>query len=273
MKIFQRLAGKVARFVGRDSWVIRRLRPAYETALEWIHLGRGLPWSINGVPCRIDPRQRHRMAAHYESEVASYLATTVKPGALCLDVGANVGVYVLQLAHWVGPTGRVIAFEPNPAARSVLERHLQLNGLGNVVSIVPAAVGERARRATLYTASADGMSRLDVPNEALANTIAVEVDVLTLDEYCRSANLQPECLLMDIEGFEVAALRGGRDTIERGRGHMQIVVEMHPGSWGNTGAGRDDVASLLHDLSLRPIPLTGQRDPLVDHGIVRMEWT
>lgn len=273
MKILQRLAGKVAQYVGRDSWVIRRLRPAYEMALEWIHWGRGLPWSINGVRCRIDPRQRWRMVSHYESDVASYLAANVKPGAVCLDVGANVGVYVLQFAHWVGPTGRVIAFEPNPAARSVLDRHVKLNKLGGVVSIVPAAVGESAGRATLYTASADGMSRLDAPNEALEHIVPVEVDVLTLDEYCHSADLQPDCLLVDIEGFEVAALRGGRDTISRGRGHMQIVVEMHPGLWRSAGTSRDEVATLLRDLGLRPIPLTGQRDPLAEYGVVRMEWT
>ncbi len=273
MTILQRLAGHVAQFVGRDSWIIRRLRPAYEMALEWVHLGRGLPWHINGVPCRIDPRQRNRMVSHYESDVASYLAANVRPGAVCLDVGANVGVYVLQFAHWVGPTGRVIAFEPNPAARSALDRHVKLNGLENVVSTVPAAVGESAGRATLYAASADGMSRLDAPNEALEQTVPVEVDVLTLDEYCRSADLQPDCLLVDIEGFEVAALRGGRDTISRGRGHMQIVVEMHPEHWTSAGTTLDDATALLRDLGLRAIPLTGQQDPMTEHGIVRMEWT
>jgi hypothetical protein len=82
-------------------------------------LGRGISWSINGVPCRIDPRQRHRMARRYDEPVARWLASHVKPGDFCANVGGNVGVYALQFAHWTGPDGRVVVFEPNPHARTI----------------------------------------------------------------------------------------------------------------------------------------------------------
>src|SRR5205807_2491515 len=78
----------------------------------------------------------------YDAPVAAFLSQQVKPGSLCFDVGANVGVYVLQFAHWSGPTGQVVAFEPNPSACSILQKHVRMNGLVQRVRIVPSAVGE-----------------------------------------------------------------------------------------------------------------------------------
>lgn len=272
MDLWQRVSRAVVGIVGRNSWIIQFFRPPYETLLDWSTRGRGISWPINEVYFRVDPRYRRQLGQSYEPKVAGFLRDRVKPGSLFLEVGANVGVYALQFAHWAGPTGRVIAFEPNPEARSVLLKHLRLNGLTDRVSVVPAAVGGFAGEAVLFAAEADGMSRLGVPNSAIAHRVRpILVPVVTLDEFCETQGLKPDWILIDIEGFEIAALAGARRLIARFGRELGIIVEMHPNAWGSAGGSRPGAESLLDDLRLCPIPLSGQTDPMSEHGLVFLE--
>ena len=269
MSALQNAASRIAGLVGRESWLIRRMRPAYESLLEGLGGGRGVPWTINGVSYRIDPHHRHRLGKDYDAPVASFLRERVKPGAVCVDVGANVGVYVLQFAHWSAPSGRVIAFEPNPGARAVLEDHILFNELGDRVTVVPAAVSSSAGVATLYADGADGMSRLGEPNSAIAERAReINVATVTLDEYCAGERVSPDWLFIDIEGFEIAALEGARKLIESRGAALGIVVEMHPNAWASAGTERAQLERLLKELKLEPAPLTGQTDALGEHGLV-----
>ena len=191
-----------------------------------------------------------------------------------MDVGANVGVYEMQFAHWTGPTGRVIAFEPNPAARAVLQKHMRFNGLEERVEIVPMAVGAKEGTAEFFAAAADGMSRLGAPNEMIQQEISkFQVPVVTLDQFCASRSLSPDWLKMDIEGFEVAALQGARELIRRRGRQLNLIVEFHPASWHLAGMDRSQFAALLDELKLRPRPLTGQADVMGDYGLVHLEYT
>jgi FkbM family methyltransferase len=269
MSSFQETAGRVAGLIGRESWLIRKMRPAYESLLEWLGGGKGMPWVVNGVTYRIDPHHRHRLGKHYDAPVAAFLRDRIRPGAVCIDVGANVGVYVLQFAYWSAPSGHVIAFEPNPGARAVLERHILLNELASRVIVVPAAVSAQSGNAVLYAADADGMSRLNEPNKAIAQRAQeIVVPTVTLDEYCESTDVRPDWLFIDIEGFEIAALLGARKLIKARGADMGIVVEMHPNAWASAETSCEQLERLLIELSLYPVPLTGQTDPLGEYGLV-----
>jgi FkbM family methyltransferase len=265
----QTIARHASGLIGRETRLVRRLRPFYESLLDWSSGGQGISWKINGETYRVDPHYRHRLGEHYDAAVAAFLRERVRPGALCLDVGANVGVYVLQFARWSGPTGRVYAFEPNPCAQTVLRKHVRMNNLEGQVEIVPAAVGAFNGEAILYAAEADGMSRLGAPNKEIANrTSQINVPVVTLDDYCASENLKPDWLFVDIEGFEIAALSGATKLIRaRGR-EMQIILEMHPDVWESANTTRESALMLLDDLKLDAVPLTGQADALGEHGLV-----
>jgi FkbM family methyltransferase len=269
MSFFQKGASRFAGLLGRESRVVRRMRPAYESVLDWS--SNGIPWDINGVTYRIDPHYRHMLWHDYDAAVAAFLKERIKPGALCFDIGANIGVYVLQLAHWTCPSGHVVAFEPNPGARAILERHIQINSLADRVSVVPVAVGASNCQALLYAAGIDGMSRMGKPNELIADRVSgVAVPLLTLDDYCEAQNLAPDWLIIDIEGFEIAALFGARRLIKtRGKG-LQIVVEMHPNVWHSADTTPAMAEALLNELGLNLEPLTGQTDPLREYGLVHL---
>jgi FkbM family methyltransferase len=273
MSLLQTVARHTSGLLGRESRLIRHLRPAYESLLDWSGSGNGIPWTINGVTYRIDPHQRHRLAQNYDAPVAAFLRQHVKPGSVCFDVGANVGVYVLQFAHWSGPTGQVVAFEPNPSAAVILEKHVRMNQIAERVRIVSAAVGETSGEQVLYAAEAEGMSRLGAPNQALAGKVTeITVPVVTLDEFCSSERLKPDWLFIDIEGFEIAALSGARELIQSRYGELGIVVEMHPNVWDSSNTTRARAEMLLKELGLSAIPLMGQSDPLNDYGLVHLKY-
>jgi FkbM family methyltransferase len=273
MSLLQTVARRTSGLIGRESLLIRRMRPVYESVLDWSGHGRGIPWAINGVTYRVDPRHRHRLGQHYDAPVAEFLRERVRTGAVCVDVGANVGVYVLQFAHWSGPSGQVIAFEPNRCAAEVLQKHVRMNNLDARVRVVESAVGEAAGEAILYAAEANGMSRLGEPNKALAGNFSeIKVAVVTLDDYCEDGNVKPDWLFIDIEGFEIAALAGARRLIQSRRKELGIIVEMHPNVWDSANTTRARAEALLDDLGLRAVPLTGQRDALAEYGIVHLAY-
>jgi FkbM family methyltransferase len=272
MTFVQGLAARFSTAAGRNSWLIRTMRPGYESLLDTATRGRGIEWEINGTTYRIDPRQRHRLAHNYEDAVADFMRPRVRPGSICLDVGANVGAYVLQFAHWSGPSGRVVAFEPNQAARRVLLRHVSLNGLSERVEIVPTAIAAACGEVDFFAADEDGMSRLCAPNELIADRVTRQrIQVDTLDRFCTSRGLLPDWIFIDIEGFEIMALEGARELISQRGNALRIIVEMHPSAWRSADTTRRRAEETLAELRMRPVALTGQIDPLDEHGQVYLE--
>ena len=256
---------------GRESHLINRMRPYYEAALARFYGERGIPWAINGEAFRIDPRYRHLLGQDWDAEVAAFLAPRLKPGALCLDVGANVGIYVLQFCRWTELDGRVIAFEPNDNTRRVLQTHIAMNGLEGRVEVVPDAVSDRVGSAEFFFADESGMSRLGEANKLLQDLAQkTTVATTTLDTFCQGRGLRPDCILIDIEGFELHALRGARDLLATCP-PLELVVEMHPPLWPSAGVTVADWREFLAETGLQPVALMGQKDPLTEVGSVYFE--
>jgi FkbM family methyltransferase len=274
--VIRRVVRSVSALAGDDSRLVRTLRPSYERLLVWSTGARGLLQTVNGRErFRIDPRHRRHFPETYEPAVAAYLREHVRPGACCLNVGAHLGIYTLCLSEWAGASGRVYAFEPNPRTRRILESHVRLNERQERVQVIGAAVSDRPGRQVFFAAADgfSGLSRLGSPNpEArIAPTYAVDVQVTTIDAFCREAGIEPDWLVIDIEGYEVGALRGAVETLRRGRPRPRVVVEMHPNLWTTAGTSRGEAEHLLRSLGRVAIPLSGQADPLADHGMVALE--
>lgn len=205
--------------------------------------------------------------ASHDPEVAAFLDTKLKPGMCCWNVGANVGIHTLQLGHRVGAQGSVVAFEPNPSAVSLLRCNVELNGYADRVTIVPAAVGEREGETDFFVAGADPMGRPGRANPLLGQPSRISVPVITLDGYLKSQTRRPDCIVMDIEGWEIAALRGGRSILEL-QPFPVFIVELHQDAWEWSGHSRPDLETLLREYKLSVKPLSGQNDPLAQYGRV-----
>jgi FkbM family methyltransferase len=248
------------------------LRRAYEKLLEFSTRGRGLKRYLDGEAFRVIPRHRWLLDKIREPELRAFIRAHVKPGENVLDVGSHVGLYALYFARWT-KTGQVHAFEPNPVTRVALVEHVRLNGFGGRIVVRDMAVSDAIAEKDLFALPFDGMSRLGSENPELAGkTTRIRVRTTTLDDYCEAEGFAPNWLRMDIEGSEVAALRGARRLIGAGRGTLNIVVEMHPNGWKDSGDTAESCAAVLTELGLEAIPLSGQKDPLREYGIVHLAY-
>lgn len=157
-------------------------------------------------------------------EVDSILAL-LRPGDHVLDLGANIGVHSLAFAQTIGPTGRVIAVEPQHYPFQLLSANVTLNQLGQVLCL-RAAVGDsrgactvpRIDPTTRHNAGATTVST-DAPPSTQGQDI---VPMITVD----SLGL-PRCDLIkvDTEGFEDRVLAGARVTL--GAHRPVVYAEVH----------------------------------------------
>jgi FkbM family methyltransferase len=267
----QSVAASVATRLGHESRLVRALRPTYERVLSVVNRGRGMRYVINGETYRIDPRYRSQLGTEYDSHVAQYLRARVQPGAVCWNVGANIGVYPLQFSRWIGSKGSIVAFEPNPGAQEVMARHIAWNGITEQTTVVPMAVADFTGHAEFHGAAAEGMSRLGAPAPPLeGRTIPTRVAVTTLDAYRATTRAAPDWLVIDVEGAEIAVLRGARRLIAEKGTALGIVVELHPGAWRRDGLTRAMFMALCAELGRRPMSLSAH-DPFDRVGHVALE--
>jgi FkbM family methyltransferase len=242
------------------AWLRAPLKRAYHallTILPGDHLTCRLP---GGETIRVDPDYRHLA---WNAEEYAALKHHAREGATVLDIGANVGAYTLLFAGWAGETGHVYAFEPAAASRAGLERHLSLNGLAARVTVRREAIGERSGSVAFIDAGTHGDNRV-VPNPSDRTT---DVPSLSIDEFCESHGLAPDVIKVDIEGAELAALRGARRTIARRGAALALFVELHPGIWPAIGVTRADIEEELRRQHLVVEPLPGVADPWTMEGI------
>ena len=148
----------------------------------------------------------------HEPETSELLGRLARPGQTWIDVGANVGVFTLLLGRRVGPSGRVIAYEPNPRMADLLQRSIEDNAMPQI-DLRRAAVGAQAGTATLHLPAdpetAPGgsgrASLVDLDN--IDRVASIDVPVRRLDEDL-SLDVPVDGVKIDVEGFELAAFRG-----------------------------------------------------------------
>jgi FkbM family methyltransferase len=149
----------------------------------------------------------------------------LRPGARVFDLGAHQGVVALMLAEAVGPGGQVVAVEPNPHNAAQCARNRELNAKP-WVEVVQAAV-----------TAEEGTLRLNEGLNAQAASIGtygrvIEVAGVTIDALAARFG-SPDVLFIDVEGYEVQALRGASRTLAE---RPDCFVEVHAGC-GLEGAG------------------------------------
>jgi FkbM family methyltransferase len=100
----------------------------------------------------------------YEMDVQGILPRFAKPGMTVFNIGANVGFFTSGLARLVGPSGRVVAFEPNPAAFERLKMNIELNELQAVIAVEPLAAADFDGKASFSLAQTEMQGRFsDLP--------------------------------------------------------------------------------------------------------------
>lgn len=148
----------------------------------------------------------------------------LKEGDVVIDIGAHIGYYTLLFAKAVGPCGRVFAFEPAPESFSLLRRNVENNKYHNV-SLIQAAVCDTNGRMFLFLSGQDPVDhRIYDPGDGRT---PVEIEALRLDDYLEDKASTVSFIKMDIQGAEVAAMRG-MNNILRENSDIKMLVEFWP---------------------------------------------
>lgn len=149
----------------------------------------------------------------YEAPVQQALIDNVGPGGVVYDIGANVGFFTMLAARWVGPTGRVYAFEPVARNADAIKRSTRLNGF-DAVEVFEKAVGATSGMAELNLAQHIGGAMLASVGAPPDQRGSVAVETVALDDFIATLGLRPPSLVkVDVEGAELDVLRGMAATL------------------------------------------------------------
>lgn len=146
-----------------------------------------------------------------------YLKQLIKPGFICVDIGANVGYYSVFLSRYAGHEGKVFSVEPVPMFTRVFQRNIGKFGLKNI-TLYPFALGSENRTVTLGTPLVDGVFRHGlthvVEDSGEQNGLTYEAEMKIADELFASLN-RIDFLKCDVEGYEIILFPQMIQTLKR----------------------------------------------------------
>ena len=191
-----------------------------------------------------DVIQRDIYSGVYEPFETEWLKRLLRPGMTFVDVGANVGYYTWLAARLVGPTGRVVAFEPGPYAFERLQRVVENNGIENV-ECQQFAVSDRAGTAPLYVPPiAEGNYNPSL-TPYMPGMVPVEVPVDRFDDLVARLRVgRVDVMKVDVEGHELSVFRGAAGAIREGR-IANLLCEFNQGRQSRAGSSCDKLERWL----------------------------
>jgi FkbM family methyltransferase len=228
MGLVDRVPAPALRWVGRQQFrpLIGPVVKALSSRL--LHRARVVGHG-QAAGMRIDPAGAAAGYALGTSEplIQDAFAAHVRAGGVVWDVGANVGFYSLIASRLVG-SGEVVAFEPLPDNQEAIRRNLALNEIDNV-RLVAVALSDAEGEAELEIHASPTWAKLDTSGDttfkrdtAVSGRVPVSVSTLDLQLASFAA---PDLVKMDIEGAEVAALRGASKLLSEHR--PTLICELH----------------------------------------------
>jgi FkbM family methyltransferase len=187
----------------------------------------------------------------YEKELSSTLARILKPGDVFVDLGANEGYFSLLASELVGESGRVYSIEPQARLWPVIIRNFMLNGRTNY-RLVPYAVGEAEGFIDLILNPSLNTGSSTVVKSLRRSGFEVQkAGILPLARVFERFEIERVAALkIDIEGFELNALRSLGSGLEEGQVD-NILLETHPRQLEELGQSVAEVHSLLEKCRYR----------------------
>ncbi len=168
-----------------------------------------------------------------EVEATAMFKALLKPGQTIVDLGANIGYYVVIEAEHIGSSGRILAIEASPHNVELLKKNVALNEFDSIVHTEWAAISNVTGTATLHVANKSNLHTLE-RTPFMDNYVefreTIDVSTYRLDDYLAKHGVplsQIDIIRMDIEGYEIQAVEGMMETIKASPS-LTIFVELHP---------------------------------------------
>ena len=202
----------------------------------------------------------------YETRPTAYFRSVLLPGLTVLDVGANIGFFSF-VAACSGCT--VHAFEPSPDTYRALVHNVSLNPK---LSIIPvnAALADVSATLPIYGGDAENSGSNSLAASPGASVIA-NIRTARLDDLYAAGDFEaPSVIKIDVEGYELAVLRGAEELLRKLR--PLLFIEVRDSHLRRAGTTRADLYAWLaarnyaaygFDRSGRCLPLATPQDGLL----------
>lgn len=163
---------------------------------------------------------------HLDGNVLSLIqGINIKQMNVCVDVGANLGFVSAVLSE---RSKHVIAFEPEPKNIEKFKELIKVNNIKNI-EIIEMAVADNCGKIKFYTSLGHAHHSLGLAHTSLSDNSFIEVDVTSLDEFCRKRGIDEiDCLKVDVEGFEYEVFAGASEMFKN-RKIKNVIFEISNG--------------------------------------------
>lgn len=160
----------------------------------------------------------------YAEHEMSFLRRFLRAGDIVVDAGANIGAHTVVFARAVGPSGGVLAFEPQRYAFQTLAANVALNSFTNVLTF-QAALGREAGRVEIPVVSPHApfnFGGVSLVEGTHGDAVREQVARARLDDFT-----MPSLRLMkvDVEGMELDVLEGAASTIAAHRPFLYVEID------------------------------------------------
>jgi FkbM family methyltransferase len=236
-------------------WVLRHLK-------EMLGIRTSRKMKVEGFTIETDPFDGPGLefwqSGLTEPETQELFLTILRPGMVLLDVGAYVGQFTLISSRATSGDIRIFSFEPTPEVFRQLRRNIQANKCAHVTCI-QAALSDKPGKAKFYFYP-DSHDQNSLRALASSDARFAQVNVETVDSISEKYSIdRMDIIKVDVEGNELAVLKGASLSLARFRPILIIEISRHQSTYGYTGA---DIKAYLNGFGYNTFRvLLGARPP------------
>lgn len=180
----------------------------------------------------------------YEPLLSGVARKLVYKGDNVVDVGANFGWYSTLFNQCAYP-GKITSYEPSPYSFDILKTNIGLNKMESTTSIRQVGVGEKSGSIFLETGSSSESGLAHITEEETKT--AIEISVVTLDKDLSNQIGDISYIKLDIEGFELFALKGAKSILSNPNQPI-LQIELNEEALVRAGSSRNETINFLKDL-------------------------
>jgi len=164
----------------------------------------------------------------WELNETNFFKKIINKGMNVVDIGANIGYFSILFSRWIGETGKVFCFEPEPDNFHLLQKNIQANNCENIIPIQKAVSNSNGTTSLFLSEENKGDHRIIDFDAYYKDELRKEIEVESIKlDSAIPPNFNIDIIKMDIQGAEMLAMEGMLEILNRNY-KMYLVTEFWP---------------------------------------------